>query len=97
MSARTRPTYVSHSFRVEVLVTSFGYLHGGAPKADVLVDVHDHLRNPPTDPAFRALTGNRAVMVGSAAATFAARLAPTPTSRVHHANRPPNSPARRCC
>ena len=57
MSARTRPTYVSHSTFVAVLVTSFGYLHS-TPRADVLVDVREHLRDPHTDPAFRALTGH---------------------------------------
>ena len=55
---RDHPTYVSHSSRVEVLVTSFGHLHGDPPKADVLVDVREHLRDPPTDPAFRELTGH---------------------------------------
>ncbi|MDQ3154845.1 MAG: ATPase [Actinomycetota bacterium] len=53
----TVPADVSHPSRVEVLVTSFGYLHGDAPKADVLVDVRGHLRDPHTDPAFRVLTG----------------------------------------
>jgi len=56
-----RPTIVSHSSRVEVLVTSFGYLHLHAadpPPAAVLVDVREHLRDPHTDPAFRALTGH---------------------------------------
>ena len=57
MSARTRPTYVSHSPFVAVLVTSFGYLHS-TPRADVLVDVREHLRDPHVDPAFRALTGH---------------------------------------
>jgi len=57
-----RPTYVSHSPFVEVLVTSFGYLHS-TPRADVLVDVREHLRDPHVDPAFRELTGHdRAVM-----------------------------------
>ncbi len=69
MSARTRPTYVSHSPLVEVLVTSFGYLHDGAPKADVLVDVRDHLRDPHTDPAFRALTGHDTAVMERVLAT----------------------------
>ncbi len=53
-----RPTIVSHSSRVQVLVTSFGYLHlhDDPPPAAVLVDVREHLRDPHTDPAFRVLT-----------------------------------------
>jgi len=55
-----RPTIVSHSSRVQVLVTSFGYLHlhAAPPPAAVLVDVREYLRDPHTDPAFRALTGH---------------------------------------
>ena len=58
-----QPTYVSLALFVKVLVTSFGYLHGGVRRADVLVDVREHLRDPHVDPAFRELTGHdRAVM-----------------------------------
>jgi len=59
----SRPSYVSHSSRVEVLVTSFGHLLSAPPRADLLVDVRDHLRDPRTDPAFRALTGHDPVVV----------------------------------
>jgi UPF0042 nucleotide-binding protein len=52
-----RPTYVSHAPFVEVLVTSFGYLYD-LPRADVLVDVREHLRDPHVDPAFYELTGH---------------------------------------
>lgn len=38
-----------------VTVTSFGYLHGAAPAADVTVDVREHLRDPHVDPALRHL------------------------------------------
>jgi len=48
---------------VEVLVTSFGHLLSAPPRADLLVDVRDHLRDPRTDPAFRALTGHDPVVV----------------------------------
>jgi UPF0042 nucleotide-binding protein len=40
-----------------VIVTSFGYLHGDPPEADITVDVRRHLRDPHVDPAFRELTG----------------------------------------
>ena len=60
---------VSHSPRVEVLVASFGYLHGDPPRADVLVDVRDHLRDPHTDPAFRELTGHDTAVMERVLAT----------------------------
>ncbi len=40
-----------------LLVTSFGYLHGPPPPADVTVDLRDWLRDPHVDPAMRELTG----------------------------------------
>lgn len=40
-----------------VVVVSFGYLHGTAPKADITVDVRESLRDPHVNPAFRELTG----------------------------------------
>jgi P-loop ATPase protein family len=43
--------------RIQVVVTSFGYLHDSAPRADVTVDVRQHLRDPHTDPTLRVLTG----------------------------------------
>jgi len=67
-----RPTIVSHSSRVEVLVTSFGYLHLHAadpPPAAVLVDVREHLRDPHTDPAFRELTGHDTAVMERVLAT----------------------------
>jgi len=73
------PTYVSHAPFVEVLVTSFGYLHmahlGGqpglhsTPRADVLVDVREHLRDPHVDPAFRELTGHDTAVMERVLAT----------------------------
>lgn len=63
------PVYVSHSHGVEVLVTSFGYLHGAPPKADITVDVRQHLRDPHIDPAFRRLTGHDTAVVQRVLAT----------------------------
>ncbi len=68
----SRPTYVSHSSRVEVLITSFGHLHSDPPKVDLLVDVRDHLRDPHTDAAFRALTGHNTAVVERVLATSGA-------------------------
>ena len=69
MSAERRPTYVSHSPSfVVVLVTSFGYLHS-TPRADVLVDVREHLRDPHVDPAFRELTGHDTAVMERVLAT----------------------------
>jgi len=63
---------VSHSPFVQVLVTSFGYLHlhGEPPlKADVLMDVRDHLRDPHVDPTFRELTGHDTAVMERVLAT----------------------------
>jgi UPF0042 nucleotide-binding protein len=40
-----------------ILITSFGYLHGIPPVADITIDVRRHLRDPHVDPEFRQLTG----------------------------------------
>ena len=53
----TGPQYVSDSSGIQVVVTSFGYLHGDPPKADLTVDVRHHLRDPHLDPAMREMTG----------------------------------------
>lgn len=65
----TGPVYVSHSSSVEVLVTSFGYRHGDPPRADLLVDVREHLRDPHVDPALRVLTGHDPAVVERVLAT----------------------------
>jgi len=57
---------------VEVLITSFGHLHSDPPKADLLVDVRDHLRDPHIDAAFRALTGHNTAVVERVLATSGA-------------------------
>ena len=40
------------------LITSFGYLHGPAPDAEITIDVRTHLRDPHSDPHLRELTGH---------------------------------------
>jgi RNase adaptor protein for sRNA GlmZ degradation len=40
------------------LITSFGYLHGPAPDAEITIDVRTHLRDPHSDPRVRELTGH---------------------------------------
>lgn len=42
---------------VKVVVTSFGYLHGDSPQADITIDTRRHFRNPHHDPHMRELTG----------------------------------------
>mgnify|MGYP002620955161 CR=1 FL=1 len=41
----------------QCVVTSFGYRHGPAPEATIVVDVRDLLRDPNVDPAVRELDG----------------------------------------
>jgi UPF0042 nucleotide-binding protein len=41
-----------------VLITSFGYLHGPGPDAEITVDVRTHLRDPHGDPRLLELTGH---------------------------------------
>lgn len=38
-------------------ITSFGYLHGEPPKADLVLDARHLIRDPHVDPALRELTG----------------------------------------
>jgi hypothetical protein len=40
----------------DVVVTSFGYLHGGPPPAHLTLDVRTHFRDPHIDPALRHMT-----------------------------------------
>jgi RNase adaptor protein for sRNA GlmZ degradation len=40
------------------LITSFGYLHGPGPDAEITIDVRTHLRDPHSDPHLRQLTGH---------------------------------------
>lgn len=56
-----------------VIVTSFGYLHGPAPDADITVDVRTHLRDPHIDPRVRELTGHDALVRARVLATPGAR------------------------
>lgn len=58
----------------EVVVCSFGYLHGGPPAgAVVVVDVRVCLRDPHVDPGLRELTGHDPVVVAAVLATPGAR------------------------
>ena len=41
----------------DAVVTSFGFLHGEPPVADVVVDLRVHLYDPHPDPALRQATG----------------------------------------
>jgi UPF0042 nucleotide-binding protein len=41
----------------EMVIVSFGHLHGSPPPAHVVVDVRELLHDPITDPALRELTG----------------------------------------
>ena len=40
-----------------VEIVSFGFLHGPAPEADVVLDLRRAFRDPHVDPAMRQLTG----------------------------------------
>lgn len=41
-----------------IVVSSFGYLHGPPPTADLVVDLRPRLRDPHTSPELRELTGH---------------------------------------
>ncbi|MFJ3221324.1 ATPase [Kitasatospora sp. NPDC086801] len=41
-----------------VLITSFGYLHGDAPMADITVDLRRHFKDPHVTPELRYLTAH---------------------------------------
>jgi hypothetical protein len=54
------PTDLSRLYpvdHIQVIVTSFGYGHGPAPEADIILDTRRHLRNPHANRAMRQLTG----------------------------------------
>lgn len=42
--------------RADVEIVSFGFLHGPAPAAHVMIDVRQHVRDPHINPALRELT-----------------------------------------
>lgn len=47
-----------------VTITSFGYLHGPAPQAHVVLDLREHFRDPHVSPQLRELTAaDHAVVV----------------------------------
>jgi RNase adaptor protein for sRNA GlmZ degradation len=47
---------MSHQASPAAAITSFGYLHGAAPRADLTVDLRESYRDPHVDPALRELT-----------------------------------------
>lgn len=75
-----------------VEIISFGYLHGEAPHAHLVLDLRTHFRDPHVDPALRYLTardvevrdavlrtpGIRALVDATAAAVRAYQDGPTP-------------------
>ena len=54
---------------VDITVTSFGYLHGEPPKADLTVDLRHHFRDPHVNPALRYLTARDQEVRDAVAAT----------------------------
>lgn len=59
--------------RIQCVVTSFGYGHSEAPRADVTIDARRHLRNPHADPGMRYLTGLDAAVRDHVLATAGTR------------------------
>ena len=45
-----------------VSITTFGYLHGGAPSAHLTLDLREHFRDPHDNPALRILTAEHEVV-----------------------------------
>ncbi|MFC4497892.1 ATPase [Streptomyces ovatisporus] len=43
---------------MNVLITSFGYLHGEAPEAHVTLDLRHHFRDPHVSPELRYMTAD---------------------------------------
>jgi UPF0042 nucleotide-binding protein len=70
---RQSPIRSSHHGLSQVVVTSFGYLHGPAPAAELTVDVRDVLRDPRVEPALRELTGLESPVRARVLATPGAR------------------------
>lgn len=50
-------------------VMSFGYLHAGAPRADLVIDLRPRLRDPHTDPTMKQLTGHHDRIIRQVEAT----------------------------
>jgi RNase adaptor protein for sRNA GlmZ degradation len=71
--AHPAPRRQALAWPAAVVITSFGYLHGPAPDADITVDVRTHLRDPHIDPCVRELTGRDEVVRARGLATPGAR------------------------
>jgi UPF0042 nucleotide-binding protein len=52
-----------------VTITSFGYLHGTAPAADIPIDLRESYRDPHVDPALRDLTAEDPGVMNAVLAT----------------------------
>lgn len=50
---------------IPVRITSFGYLHGSPPSAQLTVDVRDLFRDPHVDPAMRQMTGRDQAVIAN--------------------------------
>jgi RNase adaptor protein for sRNA GlmZ degradation len=50
---------------IQVVITSFGYLHGDPPSADITLDARPIARDPHTSPEMRELTGLEPQVVAS--------------------------------
>ena len=46
----------------DVSITTFGYLHGAAPLANITLDLRSHFRDPHYNPALRYLTAEHEVV-----------------------------------
>lgn len=54
----TTPKQLTRTGLIQVVIISFGYLHvQHPPKADITIDLREHLRNPDVHPELRELTG----------------------------------------
>ncbi|MEU5190990.1 RNase adapter RapZ [Streptomyces klenkii] len=49
-------TEAQHAEPTDIELVSFGYLHGDAPEADLVIDMRRHFRDPHVSPELRELT-----------------------------------------
>ncbi|KOG85976.1 ATPase [Streptomyces varsoviensis] len=53
----------------EVELVSFGFLHGPAPEADLVIDMREHFRDPHVNPELRQLTAEHELVTRTVFAT----------------------------
>lgn len=53
----------------EIELVSFGYLHGDAPAADLVIDMRHHFRDPHVNPGLRELTAEHELVMRAVFAT----------------------------